>query len=105
MANDTLLIGWARIHEALFVDDNGKEMISRGTLEQKHGPELKACGAVFKYQRGHARTRVIAGWLRIIQNYFIKLGQQEDAARVKAKQAKKTVSLSDNNETQRTQRD
>jgi len=105
MANDQLLIGWPKIHKALFVDDIGKVMISMSTLTQKHGPKLKACGAVFYYRRGMSRTPAIAGWFSVIQNYFIKLGQQEDAARVKAKQAKKTVSLADNNETQRTQRD
>ena len=103
MANDLLLIGWDKIYEDLFVDDTGKKSISIQTLERKHGPGLKACGAVFAYNRGHARTPAIAGWRSVIQNYFIRLGQQEDAARRKAKQAKKTVSIPDNNETQSTQ--
>ena len=89
MGNDLLLIGWPRIHEELFVDDMGKILISQALLQQKHGPKLKSCGAVFKYHRGHARTRVIAGWKSVIQNYFIKLGQLEDAERVKKKAAKK----------------
>ncbi len=94
MGNDSLLIGWPRIHEELFVDDIGKVIISQATLEQKHGPKLKACGAVFKYHRGHARTRVIAGWRSVIQNYFILLGQQEDAERIKKKLLKQAVKAS-----------
>ena len=89
MSDDSLLIGWDRIYEDLFVDDIGKKIISLSTLQQKHGPKLKACGAVFTHHRGHARTRVIAGWKSVIQNYFIKLGQLEDAERVKAKALKK----------------
>ena len=89
MVNDKLLIGWARIHQELFIDDIGKVMLSKATLEQKHGPKLKACGAVFSYRRGKARTPSISGWKSIIQNYFIKLGQLEDAERVKAKALKK----------------
>ena len=88
MGNDSLLIGWDRIHEELFVDDRGKRMMSISTLQQKYGPKLKSCGALFKYHRGSARTRVIAGWKSVIQNYFIKLGQEEDKARQKVKLAK-----------------
>lgn len=89
MSNDLLLIGWERIHQELFIDDIGKPMLSLSTLQQKHGPKLKACGAVFAYRRGMSRTPAIAGWLSIIQNYFIKLGQIEDAERVKQKALKK----------------
>ena len=88
MPNEMLLIGWDRIHEELFVDDIGKVMISISTLQQKHGPKLKACGAVFSYRRGMARTPAVAGWKSIIQNYFIKLGQKEDKVRQKVKLAK-----------------
>lgn len=86
--SDNLLIGWIDIHEQLFCDRNGKRSISLSTLMQKHGPGLKACGAVFKYQLGRRRTNTIAGWLSVIQNYFIRLGQEEDAERQKAKLAK-----------------
>ena len=89
MTDDKLLIGWNRIYEELFVDDVGKSGISISTLRQKHGPGLKAVGAVFAYRRGKARTPSISGWKSIIQNYFIKLGQLEDAERVKAKALKK----------------
>ena len=92
----SLLIGWKQIYEKLFHDDNGKRYISYQTLVKKHGPGLKASGAVFKWKTGKSRMNVIAGWTSVIQNYFIKLGQQEDAARRKAKQAKNTVSLGDN---------
>ena len=85
---DNLLITWTRIHEELFCDEKGRKLISLPTLTQKHGPKLKACGAVFRYQVKHSRTNVIAGWRNVIQNYFIKLGQEEDAERVKAKLAK-----------------
>ena len=85
MPDDLLLIGWNRIHEELFVDDVGKVMISISTLRQKYGPGLKACGAVFSYRRGMARTPAISGWKSVIQNYFILLGQQEDAERIKKK--------------------
>lgn len=88
--SDSLLIGWIDIHEQLFCDRNGKRSISLSTLMQKHGPGLKACGAVFKYQLGHSRTNTIAGWLSVIQNYFIKLGQKEEAERTKAKLAKQS---------------
>lgn len=89
MGYDILLIGWKRIHEELFIDDVGKPMISMSTLMQKHGSGLKACGAVFAYRRGKARTHSISGWKSVIQNYFIKLGQIEDAERVKKKAIKK----------------
>ncbi len=88
MPNDMLLIGWNKIHEELFCDDIGKVMISISTLRQKYGPKLKSSGAVFSYRRGMSRTPCIAGWFSVIQNYFIKLGQEEDAERVKAKLAK-----------------
>ena len=80
-------------------------MISISTLRQKHGPKLKSSGAVFAYRRGMSRTPAIAGWKSIIQNYFVRLGQKEDAARRKAKRAKKTVSLGDNNAPQSTKSD
>ena len=89
MSNNKLLITWQTIHEELFVDEIGRRIISLSTLRQKHGPKLKACGAVYSYHRGKARTKVIAGWFSVIQNYFIKLGQIEDAERVKAKALKK----------------
>ena len=89
MSNDKLLIGWKSIYEQLFVDDIGKPMISISTLRQKHGPGLKAAGAVYFYKRGKSATPSISGWLSVIQNYFIKLGQIEDAERVKAKALKK----------------
>ena len=89
MSHNKLLITWQTIHEELFVDDIGRMIISLSTLRQKHGPKLKACGAVYPYHRGKARTRVIAGWFSVIQNYFIRLGQLEDAERVKAKTLKK----------------
>lgn len=91
MSNDTLLIGWTQIYNDLFVDDIGKRMISIHTLKQKHGPNLKACGAVFAYRRGKARTPSIAGWKSVIQNYFILLGQKEDAARIKKKLLKSSI--------------
>ena len=86
---DYLLIGWRTIHEELFIDRKGKVLISYETLYKKHGPGLKAAGAVFRWYRGMSRIRVIAGWKSVIQNYFIKLGQIEDAERVKAKALKK----------------
>ena len=89
--SDNLLITWTRIHEELFCDDKGRKLISLSTLMQKHGSELKACGAVFRYKVGHQRTRVIAGWRNVIHNYFIKLCQEEDLARQKAKLAKKAL--------------
>lgn len=85
---DGLLITWKEIHEGLFCDRRGKPVISQATLEQKHGPGLKATGAVFRYLRGPKKTNTIAGWASIIQNYFIKLGQEEDAERQKVKLAK-----------------
>lgn len=90
MSDDLLLIGWVRIHRELFIDDTGKVLISIQTLERKYGPGLKASGVIFEYCRGQSRIRVIAGWKSVIQNYFIKLGQKEDAERRKAKLVKKT---------------
>jgi len=86
---DYLLIGWKEIYEELFHNVKGKPLISYQTLVIKHGPGLKACGALFKWKRTKARTNCIAGWRSLIQNYFIRLGQLEDAERVKAKAAKK----------------
>ncbi len=86
---DFLLIGWDEIYEKLFCNGKGKPSISCQTLTKKHGPGLKASGAVFKWKRTKARTPCIAGWTSVIQNYFIKLGQKEDAERRKAKLAKK----------------
>ncbi len=85
---DVLLIGWNEIYEKLFCNGKGKRLISLNTLVKNHGPGLKASGTVFKWKRGHARSPCIAGWFLVIQNYFIKLGQKEDAERVKAKLAK-----------------
>ena len=95
MSNDVLLIGWKRIHQELFVDDIGKQMISIHTLMIKHGPKLKASGAVFAYRRGMSRTPAISGWKSVIQNYFIKLGQLEDAERVKKKLIKRANKQAD----------
>lgn len=88
---DCLLIGWKDIYQELFHSDNGKALISYQTLIKKHGPGLKAAGAVFKWKRTRARTNVIAGWRSVIQNYFILLGQQEDAERIKKKLLKQAV--------------
>lgn len=85
---DNLLIGWRQIHEELFCTGNGKRLISFDTLYKKHGPGLKRSGAVFRWCRGKSRVHVVAGWRNVIQNYFIKLGQEEDAERQKAKLAK-----------------
>ena len=87
--SDNLLITWEKIHQELFIDEDGRKIISIHTLMKKHSAKLKASGAVFRYQSGHQRTNVIAGWKSVIQNYFIKLGQIEDAERVKAKALKK----------------
>ena len=86
--SNNLLITWNQIHEGLFVDEKGRVSISMSTLQQKHGPKLKACGAVFRYQTGRSRTNVIAGWSNVIQNYFIKLAQQDDVERRERKKAK-----------------
>ena len=88
---DCLLVGWEEIHQELFIGNNGKTLISYQTLTNKHGPGLKAAGAVFRWTtgRGYAKRARIAGWKSVIQNYFIKLGQIEDAERVKAKALKK----------------
>jgi hypothetical protein len=84
-----ILIGWDEIYEKLFCNGSGKPSFSIHTLMIKHGPGLKACGAVFSFKRGHQRTHCIAGWRIPIQNYFIKLGQQEEAARLKFKAEKR----------------
>lgn len=89
MSNDCILIGWHEIYEKLFCSENGTKSMSMQTLRNKHGPGLKACGALFSYNRGHARTPAIAGWQSVIQNYFIKLGAEEDAKRVAAKANKR----------------
>ena len=81
--SDNLLITWSGIHEDLFCDGMGKRIISLSTLQQTHGPKLKACGAVFRYRVGHQRTYVVAGWRNVIQNYFIKLGQETEAKKAK----------------------
>ncbi len=86
--SDNLLITWFKIHEELFCDEKGKPVISLSSLQQKYGPGLKAAGAVMRWKRGPKKTMTIAGWRNVIQNYFIKLGQEEDAERVKAKLAK-----------------
>ncbi len=86
-----MLIKWVNIHRELFMDNSGLQTISLSTLKQKHGPKLKACGAVFKYSITKARTPVIAGWKSVIQNYFILLGQKEDAERIKKKALKKAL--------------
>ena len=85
------MIGWDEIYEELFTGSNGKKLISFQTLTQKHASGLKASGAVFRWTtgRGYAKRARIAGWKSVIQNYFIKLGQIEDAERVKAKAIKK----------------
>ena len=56
--------------------EDGRPVISLSTLRQKHGPGLKAAGAVFQWHRGRAGRPVIAGWKNIIMNYFIRLQQQ-----------------------------
>ena len=100
-----LLITWEVIHKTLFIDDDGRILLSLSSLMQKYGPGLKASGAIKPWVigRGRARYHVVAGWKNTIENYFIRLGQKEDAARRKAKRAKKTVSIPDKNETQSTQ--
>jgi len=84
---DCLLVGWDEIHDVLFTGNDGKKHISFKTLVNKHGPGLKASGAVFRWTtgRGYAKRARIAGWKSVIQNYFILLGQQEDAERIKKK--------------------
>lgn len=86
---DYLLIGWKEIHEALFFNKQGKQLISINTLRQKYGPDLKASGIIVKYRRTKARTPCVAGWESRIINHFTKLGQLEDAERVKKKANKK----------------
>ncbi len=90
---DSLLVGWDEIHDGLFTGNNGKKHISFKTLVNKHGPGLKAAGAVFRWTtgRGYAKRARIAGWRSVIQNYFILLGQQEDAERIKKKLLKQAV--------------
>ena len=88
---DGLLIGWEEIYQELFHNEKGKPLISYQTLVKKHGPGLKASGAVLKWCRGKARTPCIAGWKSVIQNYFILLGQKEDAERIKTKLLKQAI--------------
>ena len=83
--SDYLLQGWKEIHEDLFCRRDGRPVISLSTLMYKHGPGLKAAGAVFKWHRGRGVRPVIAGWKSVIMNYFILLGQQVEAEKEKGK--------------------
>ena len=90
---DCLLIGWEEIYEVLFSGNDGKRLISFQTLTQKHRPGLMASGAIFRWTtgRGYAKRARVAGWKSVIQNYFILLGQKEDAERIKKKLLKQAI--------------
>lgn len=80
---DYLLQGWEEIHRELFCREDGMPVMSLSTLMQRHGPGLKAAGAVFKWHKGRVGRPIIAGWRSVIMNYFILLGQLEDAEKEK----------------------
>ncbi|MCK5616389.1 hypothetical protein KAR91_81760 [Candidatus Pacearchaeota archaeon] len=83
---------WEGIHRELFCTKEGKPVISLSTLRAKHGPGLRASGVVFLWNSGSKCKRpIIAGWRSKIISYFTKLGQLEDAERVKRKADKKRL--------------